>query len=141
MTQHRWTGEDRKYILCVDSYEDFVLKGSILSPGRQVEAFSSLSQFLLKMEQLLDLSQTPQAYTEPRRFSLILQPEMGTEPRSSDDSNRMTFELKILFRQHTSWQGILLWKEKGISHHFRSVLELVILLDSALRSMERSGCA
>jgi len=54
---------------------------------------------------------------------------------------KATFELKILFRQHTSWQGTVVWREKKTEHSFRSVLELVLLLDSALRELEESGAA
>ena len=80
-------------------------------------------------------------FTEPRKFSLML--HLDAQPASAPrkKGSGTTFELKILFRQHSSWQGILLWKEKRISHNFRSVLELVILIDSALRSAENSGCA
>ena len=45
-----------------------------------------------------------------------------------------TFELRILFRQHASWQGELLWLERSDRQSFRSVLELITLMDSALRA-------
>ena len=48
--------------------------------------------------------------------------------------NAATFEMRILFRQHASWQGELLWLEKNTRQYFRSVLELITLLDSALRA-------
>ena len=141
MIQQRWVGEDRKYIVCIDSYNEDVLKGRICSPSRDVEAFASLSQFLLKMEELLDEMHTPQAFTAPRRFPMILQPEERKPMLSPRKGQKTTFELKILFRQHTSWQGILVWRDQQAEHNFRSVLELVILMDSALRNLERSGCA
>ena len=139
--QHPWTGDRGKYLICVDSYHDSILKGRIISPHWETESFSGLVQFLLKMEALLEHTQQPQAFTEPRKFSLML--HLDAQPASAPrkKGSGTTFELKILFRQHTSWQGILLWKEKRISHNFRSVLELVILIDSALRSAENSGCA
>ncbi|MBE6598234.1 MAG: hypothetical protein E7638_02190 [Ruminococcaceae bacterium] len=43
-----------------------------------------------------------------------------------------TFTVRILFRQNTSWQGYLMWMEKGREESFRSVLELIFLMDSAL---------
>ena len=140
MKQHRWSPEGGLYIVCVDSYHNCVLQGRILSPHWEEESFSSLAQFLVKMEQMLDHIQMPQAFTEPRRFSRMLQPELPSGSPGGSKGSETTFELRIFFRQHTSWQGILLWKEKRLEHNFRSVLELVILMDSALRSIERSGC-
>ena len=43
-----------------------------------------------------------------------------------------TFAIKILFRQNTSWQGSILWLEWGEEQSFRSVLELIYLMDNAL---------
>ncbi|MBQ3574429.1 MAG: hypothetical protein IJA26_02060 [Clostridia bacterium] len=45
---------------------------------------------------------------------------------------KATFELQILFRQHSSWQGLLKWREKNIEQSFKSALELILLIDSAL---------
>lgn len=137
MLQQIWVDENRKILVCVDSYDDGVPKGWFYSPGQKSEFFSSLSQFLLKIEDTLDEKQLPQAYAPPKTFSLFLQPEQEKMPPIPRGA-RATFELKVIFRQHTSWQGTLLWRERKIEHSFRSVLELVILLDSALRSME--GC-
>ena len=47
-----------------------------------------------------------------------------------------TFTIRVLFRQHTSWQGTILWLEKNMEQSFRSVLELILLMDSALRRIE-----
>ncbi len=138
--QQTWVSEKRRYIVYVDSYENGVLQGWLSSPHQTVERFDSLSQFLLKMEELLDEAQLPQAYTTLRRFSDLQQPDC--ENRMPYTCGRkMTFELQVIFRQHSSWQGVLVWREQKVEHSFRSVLELVILLDSALRSTEESGAA
>ena len=42
-----------------------------------------------------------------------------------------TFSLRILFRRNASWQGSLAWDSR--EEPFRSVLELLFLLDAALR--------
>ncbi len=141
MEHSMWIPEDRKYLICVDSYQDMVMKGKILSPFWGTESFQSLSQFLVKMEELLDFAQSPQAFTEPRTFSRLLHPEDRGIPPTIGKGTKVTFELQVIFRQHTSWQGILIWKDKRMQHYFRSVLELILLMDGALRSVERSGCA
>ena len=142
MVYRGWVPAARRSLICVDAYENSVLQGRIFDPGHNVEAFSSLAQFLLQMEELLDRRQDPQAYTQARKFSsLLIQPEQDGSASCIRKGKRATFELQILFRQHSSWQGILLWKETGMEQSFRSVLELVILMDSALRDLERRAGA
>lgn len=132
MIKPQWKNAGRKYIVCVDSYDDGILKGRIWDHMHEAESFHSLSQFLLKMEELLDEEQMPQAYTIPRKFSET--PPLDAEfAEGSKKGEKATFELKVIFRRNTTWQGILVWREDQKEHSFRSVLELVILMDSALR--------
>lgn len=138
MLQKIWVDENRKILVCVDSYEEGVPKGWFFVPGQRGVYFTSLSQFLLKIEESMDNRQIPQAYAPPKTFSLFLRPEGDSGPPPPPKGTRATFELKVIFRQHTSWQGVLRWREQKIEHSFRSVLELVMLMDSALKSME--GC-
>ena len=134
MLQQLWMSPDRINVVCVDSYDNGVLQGRFYNSGGQAESFSSMTQFLLKMEELLDREQMPQAYTETRTFSEFLRPEEDAPVFFGNRrGTRATFELKIIFRQHTSWQGTILWKEGKQEYSFRSVLELVFLMDSALR--------
>lgn len=137
-----WVQENRRNLLCVDSYESGVMRGRFFNCYQEMEPFDSLSQFLIRMEQLLNDLQAPRAYTEARTFSSLLEDAHSDPARScARRGKRATFELNVLFRQHSSWQGTLLWREKGLEHSFRSVLELVILLDSALRSLDETEAA
>ena len=40
--------------------------------------------------------------------------------------------VQIQYRQHATWQGKVLWAEKNETKQFRSALELLKLIDSAL---------
>lgn len=134
MSDQIWVNELKKTLVCVDSYEDGVLKGRLCSAYRDMEAFSSTMQFLLGMESVLEETQTPQSFTSKRCFSDI--EYHGSEEKKVSLVRKgaaATFELSILFRQHSSWQGSIVWKEKKREQSFRSVLELLILMDSALR--------
>lgn len=138
MLQKTWVNESRKIIICVDSYEDDVLKGRFCDISQQVQQFSSWSQFLLKMEQMLDEMQLPQSYTTLRRYRIPLQGLPEGWNAKAVRGGQATFELTVIFRQHTSWQGILFWREGKMEHSFRSVLELVALMDSALQGRKGS---
>lgn len=130
------------YQICVDSYDKGVLQGRMYGPYQIADSFESMSQFLLKMENYLNTQQLPQSYTDARRFSVRWQdPEHRTVPLQPQKGLIATFQIQIHFRQHTSWQGTVLWKEHHTEQSFRSVLELILLMDSALQETERRHLA
>lgn len=142
MVRQTWIPENRKLLICVDTYDGSIPEGRLYSHHQEMESFSGLTQLLLRLDELLDEQRQPQAYTEPRRFTSLLPSVSGGE--ASDIVRRgglCTFELKVLFRQHSSWQGTLRWREKDMEQSFRSVLELIFLMDSALRSAEGGALA
>ena len=138
MIDQAWTRERSRTIVCLDSYQDGNPVGRIYDPLLGMESFKSLSQFLLKMEAMLDEAQMPQSYTAKRTFPTITEPmDSYTPPIHVRRGAKATFEVQILFRQHTSWQGVVTWLEEEMEQSFRSVLELVFLMDSALRDVEQ----
>ena len=72
MIQQFWVCDDRKITVCVDSYDGGILKGRFYHDWQGSVAFESLSQFLLRMENLLEELQLPQSYTAHRKFSVFL---------------------------------------------------------------------
>ena len=137
MLSKLWCPENNRIQVCVDAYENGVPTGRFYHSTWEVQGFSSLTQLLVQIEAILDEQRLPQSYTTPRTFSAILeQREAGPSPAASPKGICATFVLKILFRQHASWQGSVVWKERQQEESFRSVLELIHLLDSALRSPE-----
>ena len=140
MLQKVWTCENRKLTVCIDSYEDGVMKGRIFDADQTVTCFGSLVQFLQAVEAVLENQQIPQSYTSLRKFSELLQAgEKGSSGQNRNGS-KATFSLQVLFRQHSSWQGVIVWRERKKEESFRSVLELVMLMDSALRT-DQEGVA
>ena len=137
LVQKLWIPENRKTTVCVDSYRDGILQGRFYGPDGSAQSFPSLSRFLILMEEMLELNNEPQSDTVHRKFStLLLPPETEILWNSIRRGKQATFEMQILFRQHSSWQGVLFWKEQHREQSFRSVLELILLMDSALREQE-----
>lgn len=135
MVNHPWN--QQTVLVCVDSYENGVPRGQLYLPGQQGERFESLSQFLLRSERLLEQSCTLQSFTTPRVFALTTPlPDAPCDVSEMTRGAKATFEMRVLFRQHASWQGELLWLEQNDRQSFRSVLELITLMDSALRAEE-----
>ncbi len=131
-TTARWA-DDRVTTVCIDHYRDGVMTGTFyhrsLDGGR---SFHSAIQFLLEMERILDETECPKAYTARRLFAEPPAPRAVSPPAVCHTGKLATFALKILFRQNAGWQGCVAWLEGGQEHSFRSVLELLGLLDSAL---------
>ena len=133
MIYHPWN--QQTMLVCVDSYENGVPRGQIYLPGQPGEGFESLSQLLLRAERMLERGGGVQSYTIPRIFALPKPlPEAPCDVGELTRGNAATFEMRILFRQNASWQGEVLWLEKNARQSFRSVLELITLMDSALRA-------
>lgn len=125
----------RNTYLCVDSYEHGVMRGRWYNPGLEGggRTFDSLAQFLTGAETLFDRINFPQSYTAKRVFAPISWGGASTPQNLGPPTGkRGTFLIRLLFRQHTSWQGIVIWTEGKGEQTFRSVLELVLLIDSAL---------
>lgn len=47
----------------------------------------------------------------------------------------ITFLIRIYFKQHANWQGTIEWLEENKTIPFRSVLELVALLNEAVEEI------
>ncbi|MCI8764346.1 MAG: hypothetical protein HFG58_07205 [Lachnospiraceae bacterium] len=49
-----------------------------------------------------------------------------------------TFLVHVKYRQNSTWQGEVMWAEKRKRQYFRSALELIKLMDSALDEAEEA---
>ena len=125
--------EYRNTVICIDSYERGVPTGRFYNPAREGgTAFESLSQLLVGMEDLLNEYQLPQSFTARRSFSSpALRPGAVAE-NLEQEGKKATFSVRIIFRQNASWQGSVSWLEGKQEESFRSVLELLLLMNSAL---------
>ena len=123
----------RTTTVCVDNHSEETFVGRFYNPYmKNGEEFKSLMQMLLKMERMLDNIEFPQSFTKKRTFDDYPTLKSGPPVTEFSQGKIATFHLKILFRQNTSWQGSILWLEWGEEQIFRSVLELVFLMDNAL---------
>jgi hypothetical protein len=87
------------------------------------------------MEDQLDAMKFPMSFTAARNFSTPVERTAATNSVQPGDGKLATFAVRVLFRQNASWQGSVFWIEGGKEEHFRSVLELLLLIDGALREI------
>lgn len=124
----------REILICADSHKKGVLSGRLFFPGRKAEAFSCLTQCLLRIDSLLNEDGQLQSFTEPRTFREPRLPEYLPAPEADLPQGALaTFHLQVLYRRNSSWQGKLAWTEQEQAQSFRSVLELITLIESSVQ--------
>lgn len=135
---NKMVSEDmRSCIIRVERYDNKNPEGTFYNLYYGAEMpFENLTRLLLLMEDLMDELDFPQASVkskrfgrerkEPERYSI---PDLPPKPAQEALA---TFKVKVLFRQGASWQGKVEWLEEGMETSFRSALELIKLMDSAL---------
>lgn len=134
-----YSEEYRTTLVCVDSYDKGVLQGRFYNPYMSSEqSFQSLTQFLQGMESTLEMMDFPKAFTATRTFAPLPGCSTGPPLSQCQPGAQATFAVKILFRQNASWQGSVTWLEGKREQSFRSVLELILLMSTALEYPEAS---
>ena len=134
MTHNKMIGNEfHTTLICVDSYDHCALSGRLYNPYLpNAVPFQTLMEMLLSLDKLLDEMQFPQAFVTKRQFSPVQTDLVVNDGYSEQKGKVATFAVRILFRQNASWQGSVTWLETGRSESFRSALELLFLLHSAL---------
>jgi hypothetical protein len=124
--------DQKTSLICIDSYDNGVPCGRIYHNGTlENRSFKSMIQLLQQIELRLEEIDYPKSYTVNRTFAPPA--SAPTQPGDGAGSGQIaTFAVKVLFRQNASWQGSVTWLEGKREQSFRSVLELMLLLDSAL---------
>ena len=99
----------------LESCEDGQVKGSISGGSiRKPIPFTSLSRMILLLDEQMDIVSRGA-------------PGMAAQPPSAP-----SFEIEILFRQNYSWQGKVRWPAGRKEAAFRSVLELITIIEMIL---------
>ena len=118
----------------MDSYEDKNPQGTLYLPHTREEfAFANLFELLAQLD---DIAQCGER-TESRNSGIervVTEKREDVALRATPEirGDIATFQVKIFFCANATWQGSLGWKEGKQELRFRSALEFVKLLDSAL---------
>jgi hypothetical protein len=125
--------EMKSSLIRVTSYENKTLQGVFINSFYENEMrFENLIQLLFLMEKLQDELSFPQKAMEQRTFTGTKEHQAETAAQQGSYETLATFKVNVLFRQNASWQGSVQWVERESESQFRSVLELVMLIDSVL---------
>ncbi len=154
----------RTSIIKIYEYENRELCGTLENSCLpQKIYFRSSMQMIFMLEELYDELNFPQATTETRSFvsiqtNYLLTKQKVQQLRDQAAAARAqekqavleqtgmeegiplaTFILSLQYRANSSWQGNISWKKMNYTVQFRSLLELLHLLDEALLLVQSSG--
>ena len=140
MTDKPRSEEFRCTTVCIDSYAGGVPAGRFYNPCLpDGKTFNGITHFLAEMERVLDVTDFPKAFHAIRSFAKPPPTAAAASPEAAPQTGAVaTFTVRILFRQNASWQGSIIWQEGRQEQSFRSVLELILLMDSALNAEKAS---
>lgn len=134
----------KSYLICIDSYEADMLKGRLVDyANNTVTNFENAITMLKLLRESLDVLEFPRNYTKLRQFSDAVQTDMCEYDEISSLNSKVeerkgkkaTFNIRIIFRQNATWQGTIFWQEGKREIAFRSVYELLMLMDEAIRKL------
>ena len=143
MSKTQWyIGAPNGVVLCVNAVHSGQLSGELYhSYSAEAQPFTNTQEMVLQMEQLYDMLRFPYPSTNERSFAEPKKLEYQKPEREiimSDDKLLQkhgdigTFIVRVQHRQNSSWQGRLTWMEEDRTIQFRSVWELIKLIESAV---------
>lgn len=125
--------------VCINSSEDNHFSGLVYSQRlTQPLPFSDLGNLILRLDEVLDRQNFPQAFQRPRTFASTVStvpaaasPEAGM---SADEVARAsglkgTFIICVTSRRNSSWQGWIDWMDGTPHESFSSALEFLRLAE------------
>lgn len=130
--------------VCIDKVENGDYIGKFWHQyGDKPESFRNMTELLRNMEALYDEWDFPQKSTMLRSFNNkreeagLRQGRRDVEYSAGRIENKHgekgTFVIHVKYRQNATWQGEVLWLEGNLKISFRSVLELLKLIDSIFK--------
>ena len=104
-------------------------------------------ELIEQMEHIFNELDYPQSVMTLRSFEgtesverdKVMKNRTTSAPALNARGEMATFQVRVMFRQNASWQGSVRWVEEGKEENFRSVLELLHLIDSAIPSSEKQA--
>ncbi len=110
--------------------------------------FTGVVELIRMMDHLYDTWDFPQQATLYRSFKerkgcKVTDRKRGVELRMETQGlegkkgDIGSFIIRVKYRQNTTWQGEVIWVEKDERKYFRSALELLKLIDSALEEIDQ----
>ena len=146
MTKTQWyIGAPNGVVLCVDGLSGGEIAGRLYHGYRaDARSFDNTGEMVARMEALYDALNFPHPGSNERRFfpSAREIPHYTEKDRIMKDESLLakhgdlgTFIVRVQHRQNSSWQGRITWMEQDKTISFRSVWEMVKLIENAVETV------
>ena len=143
MATQRYIGIRNGIVVCVDGKKDSDIYGSFYHfYSKDGFAFHSFEDLLGQCQSFFDEMQFPFAGNSRRSFTgekieyrrpVEREKIMKDEELLEKKGDLGTFIIRVQHRQNSSWQGRITWLEEDKTLNFRSVWEMMKLIDSAMK--------
>jgi hypothetical protein len=142
-----YIGAPNGVVICVDHVASGQLVGNLYEKYSSTPIiFTSCDELIFKMEQFFDELQFPYATTTNRSFAdsdTYIKKEsnemkqerkkiMTDDELLSKHGDLGTFVIRVQHRQNSSWQGRITWMEENKTLCFRSIWEMIKLMEGAV---------
>ncbi len=148
MANDLYIGCPNGIVLCVDEINQLGCSGRFYhSYQEEAVLFGSLGEMLFRMEEFFDVLNFPRRGNSERHFVETRDAHVseGTRPAQEGQKKVMadkellghhgqqeTFIVRVQHRQNNTWQGRITWADKNKTLTFRSIWEMVHLMENAL---------
>ncbi|HWP80264.1 MAG TPA: hypothetical protein VN446_06435 [Candidatus Acidoferrum sp.] len=121
----------RTTLIKISDYGGRIPEGTIYNPQFGEVSFRGTIEMLLYIDHMLDELELPKSAANLRSFTG--EPGQDSLPEAKHPvTAKASFKIRVIFRQNASWQGSVAWVEGGSEAPFRSVFELLNLMDDVL---------
>ena len=143
MRKSQWyIGAPNGVVLCVNRNDSGELSGEFYHSYSETPVpFRGVGQMTLRMEQLYDWLRFPypgcsnRSFGEEKKLTRMKHERkriMADDKLLAKHGDIGTFIVRVQHRQNSSWQGRITWMEEDRTIQFRSVWEMIKLIESAV---------
>lgn len=144
MAKLQITHRNSLFKVCINQTKEGLISGVVVgSRLREPMPFRDMNSLLLGMEYIMEMQNFPQAFQQSRTFT----ERITTSPYAAlEESDCMpeqtvadavgtlkTFELQVLSRASSTWQGKLFLPDQPEPQKFFSVLDLMYLIEQLMQ--------
>ena len=142
-----YIGAPNGVVLCIDSINQMGCSGCFYHAyQKEPVLFNSLGEMLFRMESFFDRLNFPRRGNSERHFIVPDMPAGGSvhivahkEEKVMSDKELLghhgkseTFIVRVQHRQNNTWQGRITWADRNKTLNFRSIWEMVHLMEEAI---------
>lgn len=140
MAKLQITHRNSTFKVCVNQMQDGLISGVVVGQRlREPMPFRDMNSLLLGMEYVMEMQNFPQAFQQSRTFTQRIttspygatEADEGMSDQAVSDATGVlkTFEVQVLSRASSTWQGKLFLPGQSEPEKFLSVLDLMYCIE------------